>query len=130
MTDGGALPQQKAYGGMVNGPPSPVVAAVAPAGLDLTSYQDQSATTAVEEGELYGAYVTGGSGDTLIVAPAKSSFGSIDIKAAFLDAAHKLGRSVTVEMVKPLPSSDPIGAVTGLLLVPLLIGGLLAPCLS
>ncbi|MFJ4755840.1 hypothetical protein [Streptomyces sp. NPDC088763] len=111
----------------VTGPPSPVVAAVAPAGLDLTSYEDQAAaTTAVERGEQYGAYITGKSGDTLIVAPAKSFFGFIDIKAAFLDAAHKMGRPLTVKTVKPLPSSDPIGAVTGLLLVPLLIGGLLA----
>ncbi|MEU6530893.1 hypothetical protein ABZ869_17115 [Streptomyces sp. NPDC046928] len=119
------VPRNMPFG--VTGPPSPVVAAVAPAGLDLTSYQDEAAaTTAVEKGEQYGAYITGKSGDTLIVAPAKSFFGSIDIKAAFLDAAHKMGRPVTVKTVKPLPSSDPIGAVTGLLLVPLLIGGLLA----
>ncbi|MFF7440724.1 hypothetical protein [Streptomyces sp. NPDC008122] len=119
------VPRNMPFG--VAGPPSPVVAAVAPGGLDLTSYPDQAAaTTAVEEGKQYGAYVTGKTGDTLIVAPAKSFFGFIDIKAAFLEAAHKLGRPVTVETVKPLPSSDPIGAVTGLLLVPLLIGGLLA----
>ena len=46
-----------------------------------------------------------------------------------MDAAHKLGRPVTVQTVKPLPPSDRLGAVTGLLLLPLLIGGYLAAVL-
>ena len=112
----------------VAGPPSPVVAEVtSKLGLDLTAYKNQSAAmTAIDRGELYGAYVTGTSSDTLIVTPAKSFFGLLYIEPAFLDAAHKLARPVTVQTVEPLPPSDPLGAVPGLLLLPLLIGGLLA----
>lgn len=119
------VPRNMPFG--VVGQPSPVVAAVASRGLALSEYPSTSAaTTAIEQGQLYGAYVTGGSSDTLIVAPAKSFFALFYVEPAFLDAAHKLGRSVTVQTVAPLPSGDPIGAVAGLLLLPILVGGLLA----
>ena len=112
----------------VAGPPSPVVAAVtSKVGLAPAAYPNQSAVmNAIDRGELYGAYVTGGSSDTLIVVPPKSFFAQVEIEGAFLDAAHKLGRPVTVQTAKPLPSSDPVGGVTGLLLLPLLIGGYVA----
>jgi hypothetical protein len=112
----------------VAGSPSPVVAAVtSKLGLDLTSYPSQSAAmTAIDDGQLYGAYVTGSSSDTLIVVPAKSFFALFYVQPAFQDAAKKLGRPLTVQTVKPLPPGDPLGAVAGLLLVPLLVGGLLA----
>src|SRR5215469_1182604 len=115
----------------VAGSPSPVPAAVASTlGLDLTSYPNKSAVmTAIDDGELYGAYVTGSSSDTLIVVPQKSFFGQLFIEPAFLKAAHQLGRPVTVQTVKPLPPSDPVGAVSGLLLLPLLVGGFLASVL-
>ena len=115
----------------VAGPPSPVVAAVASkAGLDLSAFPSQSAAmNAINRGELYGAYVTGSSGDTLIVVPAKSFFAQTELEPAFLVAAHKLGHKVTVQTVKPLPPNDPVGAVTALLLLPLLIGGYLAAVL-
>ena len=85
--------------------------------------------TAIDRGELYGAYVTGSSSDTLIVVPAKSFFAQIVLEPAFAAAAHKLGQPVTVQTAKPLPPSDRIGAVTSLLLLPLLIGGYLAAVL-
>ena len=47
---------------------------------------------AINRGELYGAYVTGSSSDTLIVVPAKSFFAQIELEPAFLVAAHKLGQ--------------------------------------
>jgi hypothetical protein len=120
------VPRNMPFG--VAGPPSPVPAAVASKlGLDLTDYPSKSAAmTAIDRGELYGAYVTGTSKDTLIVTPAKSFFGYLYVGPAFLDAAHKLGRPVTVDTVKPLPPADPLGSVSGLLLLPLLVGGLLA----
>ncbi|WP_158997160.1 ABC transporter permease [Streptomyces aureus] len=123
------VPRNMPFG--VTGPPSPVVAAVASqAGLDLTSYPNTSAVMdAVDQGELYGAYVSNGSSDTLVVVPAKSFFAQTELEPAFLEAAHKLGRPVTVQTVKPLASSDPVGAVTSLLLIPLLIGGYLAAVL-
>lgn len=115
----------------VVGSPSPVVAGVASRlGLDLTAYPSRTAAiTAIDHGKLYGAYVSGSPGDTLIVVPAKSFFGQTEVEPAFLAAAHKLGRPVTVQTAKPLPSSDRIGAVAGLLLLPLLIGGYLVAVL-
>ncbi|MFE4575572.1 hypothetical protein [Streptomyces chartreusis] len=123
------VPRNMPFG--VTGPPSPVVAAVASrAGLDLTSYPNESAVMdAAHQGELYGAYLSEGSSDTLVVVPAKSFFAQTELEPAFLAAAHKLGRPVTVQEVAPLTSEDPIGAVTSLLLLPLLIGGYLAAVL-
>ena len=120
------VPRNMPFG--VAGPPSPVVAAVtSKLGLDLTSYPSQSAAmTAIDDGQLYGAYVTGSSSDTLIVVPAKSFFALFYVQPAFQDAAKKLGRPLTVQTAKPLPPGDPLGAVAGLLLVPLLVGGFLA----
>jgi hypothetical protein len=115
----------------VVGAPSPVVAAVSTKlGLDLTDYPNESAMmNAANHGELYGAYIASGSGDTLIVVPAKSFFAQTELEPAFLDAAHKLNQQVKVQTVKPLPSYDRVGAVTSLLLLPLLIGGYLAAVL-
>jgi hypothetical protein len=123
------VPRDMPFG--VAGAPSPVVAAVtSKIGLALTDYPNQSAAmTAIDQGSLYGAYVTGSSSDTLIVVPAKSFFAQVEVEGAFLAAAHKLGRPVTEQTAKALPPSDPVGAVTALLLIPLLIGGYLAAVL-
>src|SRR5215471_16417285 len=122
------VPRNMPFG--VAGAPSPVPGAVASnpkLGLDLTDYPSKSAAmTAIDQSQLYGAYITGKSSDTLIVVPAKSFFAQFYIEPAFLAAAHKLGRPVTVQTVTPLPSSDPVGAVVSLLLLPVLIGGLFA----
>ncbi|MGW0971241.1 hypothetical protein [Streptomyces sp. NPDC002516] len=120
------VPRNMPFG--VSGPPSPVVAEVASrAGLDLTSYPNTSAVMeAANRGELYGAYLSTGAADTLVVVPAKSFFAQTELEPAFVAAAHKLHRPVTVRQVAPLASSDPVGAVTSLLLLPLLIGGYLA----
>ncbi|WP_405833452.1 hypothetical protein [Streptomyces sp. NBC_00105] len=53
----------------------------------------------------------------------------MELEAAFGDAAKKLGRPLTVQTVKPLPKYDRLGGVSGLLLIPLLIGGYLASVL-
>ncbi|MCG6498232.1 hypothetical protein [Kitasatospora sp. A2-31] len=123
------VPRNMPFG--VTGPPSPVVAEVASrVGLDLTSYPSPSAVTdAAGRGELYGGYVSSGSTDTLIIVPAKSFFAQTELEPAFEAAARKLNQPVTVQTVKPLAASDPVGAVTSLLLLPLLIGGYLAAVL-
>ena len=98
--------------------------------LDIIAYPNQAAVIdAIDKGRLYGAYVTGASSDTLIVVPAKSFFGRIEVEPAFALAAHDIGRKVTLQTAVPLPSGDRIGAVAGLLLLPLLIGGYLAAVL-
>ena len=110
---------------------SKVVAAVtSKVSLDTIGYADKSAALgAIGQGQLYGAYVTGSTSDTLIIVPAKSFFARIELEGAFLAAAHKLHQPVTMQTAKPLPPSDPVGAVVGLLLLPLLIGGYLAAVL-
>ncbi len=110
---------------------SPVVNAVASkVSLDTRSYGDESAVMeAIGQSKLYGAYLPGQASDTLIVVPAKSFFGRVELEAAFEDAAKKLDRPLTVKTVKPLPKYDRLGGVSGLLLIPLLIGGYLAAVL-
>lgn len=78
---------------------SPVVNAVTPkASLETLAYSDESAVMdAIDQGKLYGAYLPGSTSDTLIVVPAKSFFGRVELQAAFEDAAKKLGRPLTVQ---------------------------------
>lgn len=120
------VPRNTPFG--VAGRPSAVVAAVTSrVQLDTIAYPSESAAAnAISQGKSYGAYISGSASDTLIVVPAKSFFGQIELEPTFLAAAHRLGRPVTVQTVKPLPQSDRTGAVAGLLLLPLLVGGLLA----
>src|SRR5215475_1926761 len=80
------VPRNMPFG--VVGQPSPVVAEVASKGLVLSSYPSTSAAmTALQQGQLYGAYVTGSSSDTLIVVPAKSFFALFYTVPAFMKAA-------------------------------------------
>ncbi|HET6356873.1 hypothetical protein [Streptomyces sp.] len=110
---------------------SPVVNAVrSKVSLQTLSYADESAVLdAISQSKLYGAYLPGPKTDTLIVVPTKSFFGRVELEAAFSDASKKLGKPMTVKTVKPLPKSDRLGGVAGLLLIPLLIGGYLAAVL-
>ena len=123
------VPRNMPFG--VVGRPSEITAEVAAKeGLALASYPNAAAvTSAAEQGRLYGAFMTGARVDTLVLVPAKSFFAQTELEPAFLATAHKLGRPVTVRTVAPLPSRDPTGAVTSLLLLPLLIGGYLAAVL-
>ena len=85
---------------------------------------------AINQGAIYGAYIPGQSSDTLLVVPSKSFFATFVITGAFEATAKKLGRPLNIQSVKPLPKGrDPYGAVVGLLLLPLLVGGLLGALL-
>lgn len=105
--------------------PSPVVAAVQQEfGLDVETYSSKSSLTeAAQHGDVYGGYVVGSSGDTLLTVPAKSFFADVDLTAAFAEAAEAEGRTLTTTSVVPLPTEDRTGAVIGLLLLPTLVGG-------
>jgi hypothetical protein len=106
---------------------SPVISAVASKlSLTVTDYLNQAAALqAIDAGQIYGAYVPGSLTDTLIIAPQKSFFAAFILTAAFQDAARKLGQPLAMDNAKPLPTSDRLSGVTGLLL-PLLIGGFFA----
>src|SRR5215472_17398386 len=118
-------PRQMPFG--VVGPSTVVQAVQTKLSLDPVSYPTKSAAvSAIDQGQIYGAFVTNPTGDTLIVVPAKSFFAQLELEPAFLVAARKLHQPVAVQTLKPLPARDRVGVVAGLLLVPLLIGGYLA----
>jgi hypothetical protein len=108
---------------------SPVVSAVQAKdadALDLIDYSSESdLIQAAEDGDIYGGYIPGASGDTLVTVPAKSFFGEIYVRGSFTDAAKKSGRALETTTIAPLPTSDRTGAVVGLLMLPTLIGGYL-----
>src|SRR5262249_24368252 len=82
---------------------------------------------AINQGKIYGAYITGTTSDTLLIVPQKSFFAAFLITTFIEQSAKQLGRPMTVQDAKPLPAGkDPVGAMVGLLLLPLLIGALLA----
>lgn len=119
-------PREMPFG--VTGPSSPVVSAVEKQySLDITTYSSASALTqAATRGDIYGGYITGSSGDTLVTVPAKSFFGEVLIRGGFASAAKKLNQKFTTMTIAPLPTSDRTGALAGLLLLPTLIGAYLA----
>ena len=108
---------------------SPVVRAIQhkdPDALDLKNYSSEAdLINAAERGDIYGGYIRGQSGDTLVTVPAKSFFGEIYVRGAFGVAAKISRRPLTTTQVAPLPTSDRTGSVAGLLLLPTLIGGYL-----
>jgi hypothetical protein len=96
-----------------------------------TLYANQSdAINAINQATIYGAYIVGTNSDTLLAVPAKSFDALTEIEPLFVQAAAKQHRLLNVQTVKPLPADkDPVGAVVGLLLLPTVIGGLLAAIL-
>jgi hypothetical protein len=122
------VPRQMPFG--VVGPSAVVQGVQSKVGIAPVFYPSKSAViSAVDQGKIYGAFITGRTSATLIVVPTKSFFAQTELEPAFLAAAHKLHQPVSVQTIKPLPSSDRVGAVVGLLLIPLLIGGYLAAVL-
>src|SRR5262245_62753855 len=126
-------PQNMPFG--VTGP-SPVVTQAQSAKV-AGSYQmsfvnrlyanENDVMNAIDQGAIYGAYIPGKSSDTLLTVPSKSFFATFIITGVFAGTAKQLGRPLTIKQVKPLPKGrDPYGAVVGLLLLPLIVGGLLA----
>ena len=107
--------------------PSPVVDAVQKEySLDVITYSSESdLTQAAERGDIYGGYIPGSSTDRLVTVPAKSFFGEVYVRGGFAAAAKTVGRTFATTTIAPLPKSDRLGGVAGLLLLPTLIGGYL-----
>jgi hypothetical protein len=111
--------------------PSPLVTQVkSQLSLKTIQYPNESAVReAIDQNKIYGALLPGSGSDTLIVVPAASFIIWTYVEPTFVGVARKLHTPLTVQVSHPLPASDPTGAVTGLLLLPLLIGGYLASVL-
>ena len=91
-----------------------------------TVYPNEAAAMdAINQGKIYGAYITGTSSDTLLSSQAKSFFAYTEIVPLFAETAAKMGRPLQVKVVKPLPAGkDPTGTVTGSLLTAAIVGGM------
>ena len=96
-----------------------------------TTYPNEAAAMdAINQGKIYGAYITGTSSDTLLTVQAKSFFAYTEIAPLFAATAKKLGRPLKVSVVKPLPAGkDPVGAVAGTLLTATVVGGMVTAIL-
>jgi hypothetical protein len=96
-----------------------------------TLYPNESAAMdAINQGKIYGAYITGKNSDTLLSSEAKSFFAYTEVVPLFASTAKKMNRPLTVQVVKPLPAGkDPNGAMPGLLMAPAVIGGVVAAIL-
>ena len=98
--------------------------------VNTTYANEAAAMDAINQGKIYGAYITGTSSDTLLTVQAKSFFAYTEIAPLFAATAKKLGRPLHVSVVKPLPAGkDPVGAVAGTLLTATIVGGMVAAIL-
>ena len=100
--------------------------------LQIIEYTDeQSATDAIDRGEIYGALNTTTSPAELVVVPSLSDIAPLDIAANFERAAGAAGEQLTVKPYTPTPLApkDPFALVLATLLVPLLVGGYMAASL-
>ena len=98
--------------------------------VNTTYANEAAAMDAINQGKIYGAYITGAGGDTLLIVQAKSFFAYTETLPLFKATAKKLGRPLHVSVVKRLPAGkDPVGAVAGTLLTASIVGGMVAAIL-
>jgi hypothetical protein len=104
--------------------------------LDVKEYDSEAAATeAMNNGEIYGALIAGGSPGSaaeLTVVSSISDLSALDIAANFEAAATKSGEALTVKppyAPTPLAPRDPFALVCSMLLVPLLVAGYMATTL-
>ncbi|MBF4997055.1 hypothetical protein IRT45_07800 [Nocardia sp. BSTN01] len=99
--------------------------------IDTTTYPDRStAVQAIEHRDIYGAIVIGANGPEVLTASAAGPA----VAQALSEAARGMSRTAAPQQLSPTPvitdvvaapAADPRGAVFGLTLVPMVIGGLL-----
>lgn len=94
--------------------------------LSVTTYSDeQSATDAMDRGEIYGALIASSSPAELVVVPSLSDVAPLDLAHAFESAAAQADEQITVKAYTPTPLApgDPYALVLATVLVALLVGG-------
>jgi hypothetical protein len=100
--------------------------------LNVKEYPNKDAATdAMDQGELYGAFIANGSSNELFVVNTISDLSPLDIAANFEEAAKRAGETITVRPYAPtaLAPKDPFALVPATLLVTLLVGGYMAAAL-
>ena len=98
--------------------------------VNTTYANEAAAMDAINQGKIYGAYITGRAATRCSSSQAKSFFAYTEIAPLFAATAKKLGRPLHVSVVKPLPAGkDPVGAVAGTLLTASIVGGIVAAIL-
>jgi hypothetical protein len=100
--------------------------------LKVKKYPNEdAATNAMNQGQLYGALIANGSSNELFVVNTISDLSPLDIAANFEKAAKKSGEKISVKPYAPtaLAPKDPFALVPATLLVPLLVAGYVAAAL-
>jgi hypothetical protein len=86
---------------------------------------EMDARQAVLDNRDYGALIVQGPSARVLVTGANGTATTTAIRTVFSGIASSAHLGVTVEDVRPLPSSDPAGVLAGLLLIPLILASLL-----
>lgn len=98
----------------------------APGGFTVTSYPDQTALRgAIRSRDVYGGFVFGGDGPTLLIATGGSPAVAQSLMAIGATMSQKAGAPPRVEDLAPLPPGDPRGVGLVAAALPLTLAGLL-----
>jgi hypothetical protein len=107
------------------------LAARAPGAFSVHRYDSQArAEQAIDDREVYGAFVVDRQGAHLLLASAAGVAATAVIKSAFVGAAAAAHLPLTVQDLRPLPPGDPNGSLPFLLLLPLILASILASVLG
>lgn len=98
----------------------------APGAFDVHRHAGEAeARAAVLDGRDYGALVVQGPQARVLVASAQGQAATAAVRTVLTGIASAAHLGVTVEDVRPLPSTDPTGMLAALLLIPLILASLL-----
>lgn len=103
----------------------------APGAFAIHRYNSETeARAAVRDNREYGAFVLTARGARLLLAGAHGAATTTVIRAAFTGVAAGTHVPLTVQDVRPMPSSDSNGTLAGVLLIPLILASLVAAVLG
>lgn len=103
----------------------------APGAFAIHRYSsDADARAAVRDNREYGAFVITGRDTRLLLAGANGAATTSAIRTAFASVAGAAHLPLTVEDVRPMPSSDPNGTLAAVLLIPLILASLVVAVLG
>ena len=99
--------------------------------LHIIRYSSESsARHAIDQRDVYGAFVSGPAGSKLIVAPAAGPAVATGLTTAFGAAAAATHQRLAIVQVHPLPRNDSSGSVAFLVTMALVVGGYLSATIA